>query len=267
MNAPSRQATENAQYTFWSAYTALQAEHCRFNQKQVGRRVIQYFREVCRAVDPTLGLELGAHEGRFSAWLKATFPAARCLALEANPYVFDVHRERLTGLGVEYRNLAAGPSTGTLDLIIPTELGRKRKPGRRGPMASLNVHTRTKSQEVVSVDAVRVDDLVHPEDSHRIVAWIDVEGAAGQVLQGSREVLSRASAVYIEVENSTTWEGQWLDTDVAAFFADLDMVPVIRDLQRPHQYNVVFVEQRLAANPAVINGAAQVLMPPRQRVQ
>lgn len=264
MNAPSRQATEHAQYAFWSAYTAQQAESSRFNKRQVGTRVARYFRELCRTVEPTIGLELGAHEGRFSAWLKETCPAARCLALEANPYVYDVHRERLTGLGVEYRNLAAGPSTGTLDLIIPTELGRKRKPGRRGPMASLNVHTRTKSQEVVTVDAVRVDDLVHPEDSDRIVAWIDVEGAAGQVLQGSREVLSRASAVYIEVENSTTWEGQWLDTDVAAFFADLDMVPVIRDLQRPHQYNVVFVDQRLAADPNVISGAAQVLMPPRQ---
>ena len=45
------------------------------------------------------------------------------------------------------------------------------------------------------------------------------------------------------------WRGQWLDVDVARYLADCDLVPVLRDIQRPHQYNVVFASAALAATP------------------
>lgn len=254
----------DAWYLYWSRYVAAQAQGSRRDRKAVDARVEEYFRELCLQVRPTVGLELGAHQATFSVWLKESVPAARCLALEANPYVYDVHRERLAATGVDYRNLAVGPTNGTIELHIPRDLG-KRKRRRTNRMASLNVHRKTKADEVVSVEASRLDDLVTLDPSDRVVAWIDVEGAAGQVLEGGREVLSRASAVYIEVENRTTWEGQWLDTDVARFLGELGLMPVIRDIQRPHQYNVVFVDPTLAADPEVARQAARVLAPRRPK--
>ncbi|MGH3506312.1 MAG: FkbM family methyltransferase [Nocardioidaceae bacterium] len=253
----------DAHYLLWARYTASQARQSQFSRKEVDARVEEFFRDLCRMVEPTVGLELGAHQADFSAWLKETFSDARSLALEANPYVFERYRKRLADSGVEYRHLAVGAKTGTLELMIPIELGKTTRK-RTNRMASLNVHRKTKNHESVAVDAVRLDDLVSPAASDRVVVWIDVEGAADQVLEGGRDVLSQASAVYMEVESSTTWHGQWLDTDVARYFADLGLVPVMRDIQRPHQYNVVYVDRRLAARPEVARRAARVLTPPRR---
>ena len=253
----------DAPYLLWSRYTANQARQSQFSREELDARVEGFFRDLCRMVEPTVGLELGAHGADFSAWLKKTFPNAHSLAVEANPYVFERYQKRLADSGVDYRHLAVAAKTGTLELMIPIELGRMTR-RRTNRMASLNVHRKTKDHESVAIDAVRLDELVSPSASDRIVVWIDVEGAADQVLEGGREVLSQASAVYMEVERSTTWHGQWLDTDVARCFADLGLVPVMRDIQRPHQYNVVYVDRGLAARPEVARRAARVLSPPRR---
>jgi hypothetical protein len=84
------------------------------------------------------------------------------------------------------------------------------------------------------------------------------------VLAGGREVLARADAVYIEVEKDARWHGQWLDVDVARYFGELGKVPAIRDIQRPHQYNVVFLDAELAARDDISTRAASVLRPPRK---
>jgi hypothetical protein len=99
------------------------------------------------------------------------------------------------------------------------------------------------------VPSVSLDDFVSVNDDDVVVAWIDVEGASGAVLTSGGRVLSHASLVYIEVETEQVWRGQWLDVDVARYLADCDLVPVLRDIQRPHQYNVVFASAALAATP------------------
>jgi hypothetical protein len=128
-------------------------------------------------------------------------------------------------------------------------------------MASLGIHHKSDGHEAVTVPAVRGDDLapVGPED--RVVAWIDVEGAVDQVLPGSRGLLERAAAVFIEVESESTWEQQWLDVDVARYFDELGKVPVLRDIERPHQYNVIYLDPALATTPDVVRRIARVLVP------
>jgi FkbM family methyltransferase len=245
-------------YAFWSRSTAAQAARCGRPLDVVDRRVRRFFHQACRTVRPTVVLELGAHEGRFSRWAKREFPDARCLALEANPYVYRKHRDRMEELGVDYRHLAAASTNGTAMINIPTQLGESMKE-RDNRMASLAIHRADRAHEEVEVEAARVDDLVQLAEDDRVVAWIDVEGASDAVLAGSREVLARTDAVYIEVETEEVWSGQWLDVDVARFLLSLGMFPAVRDLQRPHQYNVVFLSARLAAEQDLVEGAARVL--------
>ncbi|HEY3531448.1 MAG TPA: FkbM family methyltransferase [Nocardioides sp.] len=249
-------------YRFWAEFTAAQARNTGKPTGVIDRRVRRFFHDLCRTVDPTLVLELGAHEGTFSTWAKGTFPEARCLALEANPYVHRRYREQLDRAGVDYRHLAAASTNGTVTVNIPLSIGRRTVDPEKSRMASLGIHRGSHEHEAVDVEAVRVDDLVHPTDTDRIVAWIDVEGASDAVLTGAREVLSRVAAVYIEVEGVELWSGQWLDVDVARFFRDLGKVPVMRDIQRRNNYNVVFVGEELAAQQQVSERAARVLRPP-----
>lgn len=249
-------------YRFWAEFTAAQARNTGKPTEVIDRRVRRFFHDLCRAVDPTLVLELGAHEGTFSAWAKGEFPKARCLALEANPYVHRKYRERLGRAGVDYRHLAAASTNGTVTINIPVEIGRRTVAPEESRMASLGIHRRGHQHETVDVEAVRVDDLVHPTGTDRIVAWIDVEGASDAVLTGARDVLTRAAAVYIEVERVELWSGQWLDVDVARFFRGIGMVPAMRDVQRRNNYNVVYVGEELATQRAISERAARVLRPP-----
>lgn len=249
-------------YRFWAEVTAAQARNTGKPSEVIHRRVRRFFHDLCRSVDPTLVLELGAHEGTFSTWAKGMFPEAQCLALEANPYVHGEYRDVLGEAGVDYRHLAAASTNGTVTINIPLEIGRRTVAPEKSRMASLGMHRDTRQHESVEVEAVRLDDLVRPTGSDRIVAWIDVEGASDAVLTGAREVLTRAATVYIEVESVELWSGQWLDVDVARFFRTIGKVPAMRDIQRRNNYNVVFVGEELAARQDVIERAARVLRPP-----
>lgn len=239
-------------------------------REEVGQRVEQTFRELCRELGPTLSLEIGAHEAHFSRWLKREVPAAQCLAFEANPYVHEKYAGALADSGVDYHHLAVSDVSGTVELGIPRELhndrrGRRFSKPRTSRMASLAQHRYAERTETVSVPSVPLDDFVTISDDEVVVAWIDVEGASGSVLQSGAKTLSRTSLLHIEVENETVWDGQWLDVDVARFLADCGMVPVLRDVQRPHQYNVVFASAELAADPRLARRCDAVYRRKRDR--
>lgn len=246
-------------YLFWARLTAAQAHNTGRPSEAIDRRVQRFFRDICAEVDPTITLELGAHEAGFSSWAKRTFPEARAVAVEANPYVHEKYRERLAERGVEYHHLAAASTNGPVTITIPRQVG-KRSLGQANRMASLAAHQDDRGHESVEVEAKRMDDFVDAGADERIVAWIDVEGASDQVLGGSTELLARAGAVYIEVEPEAKWHGQWLDVDVARYFHDLGKVPVIRDIQRRTYYNVVYLDAALAARVDISARAAQVMV-------
>lgn len=224
-------------------------------RKELSQAVERTFLELCRSLEPTLSLELGAHEATFSRWIKQQVPSARCLAFEANPFVHEKYAADLTAAGVEYVGKALAATNGTVELTIPTYVWKRaRKITNR--MASLGQHRDAKDATVVQVESVRLDDQVTVGADDVVVAWVDVEGASEIVLTSSRDVLAHASLVYIEVESETVWAGQWLDTDVAGFFTDLGFTPILRDTARPHQYNVVFASPAVAADPAVAAAVA-----------
>lgn len=225
---------------------------------QARTRVEEAFRDLCADVAPALGLEIGAHEARFSRWLRTAVPHAQCLAFEANPFVHEKYAAELAEVGVDYRHLAITDVEGTVDLRIPREFynpehDRHFSKDRTNPMASLADHRLAEVHDDVPVPAARLDDVVRREtdlgDGDDVVAWIDVEGASQQVLSSGEGVLRRAALVYIEVESQPVWDGQWLDVDVARFLAGCDLVPVLRDVQRPGQYNVVYARADIAARP------------------
>lgn len=221
----------------------------------VAERVEGLFQELCVELAPTLSLEIGAHEAGFSARLKRQSPGTRCVAFEANPYVYEKFAARHAESGVEYLHMAVSETNGTVELGIPRHFqnarGRRFTKTRTNRMASLSSHRYAEETELVSVPSMRGDDFVQVAQDDVVVAWIDVEGASGAVLESTARALSHASLVYIEVENESVWDNQWLDLDVARFLATCGLVPLLRDVQRPHQYNVVFANAEIAARADV----------------
>ena len=109
----------------------------------------------------------------------------------------------------------------------------------------------------VSVRAVRLDSFltdVLAGPARTIALWIDVEGAAYEVLEGIDRIRDRVCLVHVEVETRAFWQGQRLWPDIDALMRQLGFTPIAR---RPgdEQFDVVFVNDRwLGRSRAVVSG-------------
>jgi hypothetical protein len=57
--------------------------------------------------------------------------------------------------------------------------------------------------------------------------------------------------MFIEVEERTFWDGQWLDHDVSVFLQKHGLIPIARDYQSLYQHNVLFLRSAAASETAV----------------
>ena len=90
-------------------------------------------------------------------------------------------------------------------------------------------------------------------------AWIDVEGALGKVTAGFGTALHHCLSLIVEVEDVRYWQGQMLVHDAMRWFAGQSMVPVARDFEAPHQYNLVYLRKDVLDLPEVGHVIAQYL--------
>jgi hypothetical protein len=82
--------------------------------------------------------------------------------------------------------------------------------------------------------------------------WIDVEGAAKEVLMGARKSLRNGvQCVAIEMEKRSFWADQWLAPDISSFMAEFDFLPLARDMETGWQYNQIFIH-RAAISQSVL---------------
>lgn len=216
-----------------------------------------YFR-LCVAVRPTVVVEIGAHEATFSRQMARRLADrghdARVVAYEANPYVHAHYVDEVTSSGVEYLNLAVAETPGDVELHIPRVHTQRGDMPRVNRISSLVREARhVAGVETVRVPAVRPADHLGLTSDDRAVLWIDVEGANKQVLQASRPLLERTALIYIEVEGKPFWDQQWLDADVARYLMPMGFVPVMRDVERGSQYNLVFARRRYLGRPWLRN--------------
>ena len=252
----------DAQYLVWSRTWETALQRGPLHPRKVERQLATYFRQLCRRIEPSLVLEIGAHGAEFSLWAAEEFPKATVTAYEANPYVYEKFAPQFADSTIDYLHLAVGPVTGDLQLNVPTVVrGKEHELASR--RASLEVHLDTERQEQVTVPSTRLDDHLSLDPSDRAVAWIDVEGANRAVLEGGGAVLDQVEALLIELEPVAKWDGQWLDTDVARFLRGEGLLPVARDIVsgRGRQYNAVFARAEHLTDPQTARQAARLLQP------
>lgn len=261
---------DTQQYLAWARTWAAAGETSPLGAAEVEQRVLQFFYQLCRRVEPVHALEIGAHEASFSLWAQSELPGVRSLAFEANPYVYEKYSVEVQGAGVDYRNVAVAPTSGEVELHLPLELGNRSRP-LASRMASLVHHVREVESVAVTVPAIRLDEEESLAGGGRIVAWIDVEGANEAVLRSGSQVLRRVDVLYLEVEDGITWEGQWLDHHTAAYLRQHGLLPIARDKLRSReaagQYNVVYARAELAADPQVAREVARLQRFRKQPVQ
>jgi FkbM family methyltransferase len=200
---------------------------------------------------PQLFIEAGAKDAGSSRRARECLENARIVAFEANPYTYRRFKKRnkRSGARVEYLHKALSDAPGTATFhVMQTPDGR---PSADGQGSLIRREDDARGEVEVSVPCTTLDEFFADHAYETCALWIDVEGASRQVLRGGREVLSTASVAIIEVEDRRFWTEQWLAFDVLRAFFEVEMVPVARDFQSRHQYNVVFVRDALLSDHRV----------------
>lgn len=210
---------------------------------------------------PEMTLEIGAHFASFSQAMSKAGVEAH--AFEANPYTFQAYARRIRrrAPGVMYHHLAISDADGEATFQVKEAKGDKAV-DKVSATNSLLVRADTRySYETVTVPSRRLDSFLAEGGRHgrSFSAWIDVEGALQQVTAGFGNVLDCCLSLIVEVEETAIWQGQMLFFDAMRYFNRFNLIPVARDFESPHQYNMVYLRRDLVVRPEVRMALARFL--------
>lgn len=214
-------------------------------RRQIGWRLVTVkllkdsFFEAAKELQCNLLIECGAHEAEVS---NAFAHQTDCysIAIEANPFTFDLKTQKAGNDRVRVFNYALSDEDGEIDFIIPTSSGDM-SPGS----ASLLIPSTTSEWTSITVQSRRLDSLLDPSDFQMNSAlWIDVEGASLSVLTGAKKYLDKGNCrlIFVEVEQLEFWESQSSLGELNHFLEKHGFVAVMRDAQTECQYNVIYVK-------------------------
>lgn len=213
-------------------------------RERITRKLEHAFYVISTCVHPKIVIEIGAHAAEYSRRMKRAMPNSRVVAFEANPDVFSMYKNVVLNAGVEYYNTAVADRSGRMTITIPVTNGQ-----HKVTMGSILPNTDQPDGYSAEVDCCRLDDFT---DTQEATIWIDVEGAAGLVVNGGRETLKHAKALYMEVETRPVWAGQQTDQEVLRTVVECGLVPIARDIYRHKwQYNVLCVRPEELENPII----------------
>lgn len=240
--APTRPRAKGSAQRFIDAQGEMLAAALANGEERERRVAITRIIEKCFIdyaveVAPPLILEIGAHEATFSAAMQKRLPNAHCIAVEANPMVFEAHHSNLIARGVDYRHACVSDATEAACLKVPIKDGKPRL-----KMGSINADTQAREFLEFLVNTVALDAIAPIQ---RNVMWVDVEGGVAQVLASGPRMLAQCDALYIEVEKQRRWADQAIDAEIVSTLSKYDLRPVLRDAARDRwQYNALFVRER-----------------------
>ncbi|MDR3463525.1 MAG: FkbM family methyltransferase [Beijerinckiaceae bacterium] len=225
-------------------------------------RLVDYFLDLLSRVAPTYFLDIGANDASMAVRVKRLLPACNVFAFEANPIVHQIYQTGVAAHGVTYVNLALAARDGVATIYAPVTLSNGFVDGevvampsaepavtgkssllRRNEAATYNEHL----VQTVSLNTVLRGAATGPTPRD-VALWIDVEGAAYDVLSGASEALERTSVIFIESENHEFWTDQKQCADVARVLISAGFLPLRRDREYgDKQFNTVFIHHSLAS--------------------
>jgi FkbM family methyltransferase len=242
------------------------------------QRLVTLFLDLLGRVKPGLFLDIGANDASMALRVKRLMPDCIVAAFEANPLVHQAYQAAVLAQGVNYLNAAVAGQDGMATIYAPVTLSNGFVDGEVVPMSSAEPLVTGKSSLLRRnedatynehiVRAVSLDGLLRDsgnESGRRDVAlWIDVEGAAYDVLSGASQALQRTALIFIESENHEFWTGQKQCADVARVLISAGFIPVQRDREYgDKQFNTIFIHHSFAnvIYPKTYTAAGKPLTP------
>lgn len=198
--------------------------------------------KLLRRAEIDLLLEIGAHAAESSKRFVRMKPAARAVAYEASPDVYQ--RTVAAGLeGITLINKAIGSRIGPATLHVPVNEKLHHWSSLK-PRLLRPVPTREVEVEMTTLEAAA--RAVSDGEGRNAALWVDVEGAGFEVLASGIEFLKeRTALVYIEMSDIETYEGANTSLGVLRLLLECGFIPVARDNQYRDAYNLLAVHSSL----------------------
>ena len=211
------------------------------------RQLVRFFFHLVKVMEIDLFVEVGAKDARSSRRAHRLLGDSRVVAFEANPYTYGKFAGANDGTGIEYLNLAATDTPGPVTFhVLRDDDGLPRSDGQSSILKRNRGRDVERGFEEVTVEGVRLDDFFAGQAFESAAIWMDVEGACQFVLGGASDLLAATAVLIIEVEDRPFWgDDHWLRERVLSHLYDLGLVPVARDFEYEHQYNIVLVRASL----------------------
>ena len=154
------------------------------------------------ARDPGLVVDVGANTGFYALLATCASPAARVLAFEPYPPVFEVLSRNIAGNAcgrrIEAVPLALSRREGVATLYVPTQ-----EHGLMETSSSLEASFKSVHSEARTIRTTTLDGFLagHPRGRDRVtLIKVDVEGHDAAVLQGARRTIARSRPLlFLEV--------------------------------------------------------------------
>lgn len=225
-------------------------------RKEITNALEALFDECLDAIQPDLVLEVGAFEAAFSQRCAERFPSASVIAFEANPRVHEFYAPKLD-TKIDYRFQAVTDQPGSIEIHIPDIVRGVKKPTLNRMASIREIAYRDSEMETVTVPATTLDLVTEGIATERAIMWIDVEGACDFVLRGAGSVLAKTAAVMIELETSAARKDQALAPEIINMLEAKGFTALARDCQRQAQFNAIFINRALVADPDRIDSAIE----------
>jgi len=199
-----------------------------------------------KKVQPKQFCDIGALDGSESLFFRKVLGNnTNFYAFEASPenYIkFLKNNQMLKNNCINVSNLAVSNKSGKCTFYMvdensdPTALGNYGNSSLLCPDIDRIPTLRTVKKEV-EVDAIRIDDYLQKKERIINVAlWIDVEGAAWQVLKGMENIKDDVCLINVEVEKEAKWKNQKTLSDVTKLMNEFGFREIARKL--PNGYRV-----------------------------
>jgi len=206
------------------------------------------FKLLTKAVQPSNILDIGSMDGSDALELKKYSPASICYAFEANPNNFSSMSSdsRLLDAGIKVIHQAVADQDGEVAFYVaqPKDSNTDWRRGTSSLLQRQEVQSDIK-EELVKVSATTLNTFIQKSSIERCALWIDVEGAAFQVLAGASLVTTQILIGHVEVEQTPVWAGQ-KNADAVIELLSLYGFSCVARGRGSNQHDLVFVQNDLA---------------------
>lgn len=198
----------------------------------------------CSVLKPATICDVGSRNGRESLTFRSYAPDAKIIAFEANPADYEkmAANAELKRAGIQVEHKAVSDTDGSLTFY---SVDKEKDAGKNVGASSLHYRDNGREANPIEVPAVSLDSYfagrVGPAE--RYALWIDVEGAAYEVLAGAPEVLRRTQFLQVEVETEELWQGQKTKREIDALLAEAGFVGLLPARKGKQQMDAFYVQR------------------------